>query len=125
MKNSNQSSDPDQTLAPANDELTKSISVATLRDQLRLALLGVLSLTLLTGALFPLMLFVLARPMFPTQAKGSLVARDGIVIGSELIGQNFTSPPTSSRDLRPRARDTTRLLQAAPISARKTGVHCG
>jgi K+-transporting ATPase ATPase C chain len=38
------------------------------------------------------MLFVFARPMFPTQAKGSLVTRDGIIIGSELIGQNFTSP---------------------------------
>jgi K+-transporting ATPase ATPase C chain len=68
------------------------LSVATLRDQFRPALLSVLSLTLLTGALFPLILFVLARPLFPTQANGSLVTRNGVIIGSELVGQNFTSP---------------------------------
>ncbi|HVO91767.1 MAG TPA: K(+)-transporting ATPase subunit C, partial [Terriglobales bacterium] len=92
MKDSDPSLDPDQTLESANAELTKSASIATLRDQLRPALLSVLLLTLLTGALFPLMLFVLARPVFPTQATGSLITRDGVVIGSELIGQNFTSP---------------------------------
>jgi K+-transporting ATPase ATPase C chain len=68
------------------------LTVATLRDQLRPALAGVLLLTLLTGLLFPLVLFVIARPMFPTQAKGSLMTLDGVIIGSELIGQNFTSP---------------------------------
>ena len=92
MTDSPNPSDPDQTLVAANGESATTLSVATLRDQLRPALLSVLSLTLLTGALFPLMLFVLARPMFPTQAKGSLVTRDGVIIGSELIGQNFTSP---------------------------------
>ena len=92
MKDSDQSSAPDQTLAPANNELTTSVSVATLRDQLRPALLSVLALTLLTGALFPLLLFALVRPLFPTQAKGSLLIRDGVVIGSALIGQNFTAP---------------------------------
>jgi K+-transporting ATPase ATPase C chain len=86
------STDPDQTLAAENGDPATALSVATVSDQLRPALLCVLSLTLLTGVLFPLMLFVIARPMFPTQAKGSLVTRDGIVIGSELIGQNFTAP---------------------------------
>ena len=85
-------SDPDQTLVAANGESATILSVATLRDQLRPALLSVLSLTLLTGVLFPLMLFVIARPMFPTEAKGSLLTRDGVVIGSALIGQNFTAP---------------------------------
>ncbi len=69
-----------------------TLLIATLRDQLRPALLSLLSLTLLTGVLFPLTLFVIARLMFPTQAKGSLVTRNGVIIGSELIGQNFSSP---------------------------------
>ena len=92
MTDSPSPSDSNQTLVAANGEPATTSSVATFRDQLRPALLSVLSLTLLTGALFPLVLFVLARPMFPTQAKGSLVTRDGVIIGSDLIGQNFTSP---------------------------------
>ena len=92
MNNSHQSSDPNQTLVAAHGEPATTSSLASLREQLQPALLSVLFLTLLTGALFPLMLFVLARPMFPTQAKGSLVTRDGVIIGSDLIGQNFTSP---------------------------------
>jgi K+-transporting ATPase ATPase C chain len=48
-------------------------------------------LTLLTGIVFPLMLVALACPLFPRQAGGSLIVRDG-VIGSELIGQDFTGP---------------------------------
>jgi K+-transporting ATPase ATPase C chain len=92
MNNSRQSQDPNQTLVAANGEPATTLSAATLREQLQPALLSVLFLTFLTGTLFPLMLFVLARPMFPTQANGSLVTRDGVIIGSDLIGQNFTSP---------------------------------
>jgi K+-transporting ATPase ATPase C chain len=61
------------------------------REQLRPALLSVPLLTLLTGVVFPLALALLARPLFPHQAGGSLIVRDGIV-GSELIGQEFTRP---------------------------------
>jgi K+-transporting ATPase ATPase C chain len=49
-------------------------------------------LTLLTGAAFPLVLAGLARPLFPHQADGSLVTRDGVVVGSDEIGQNFSGP---------------------------------
>jgi K+-transporting ATPase ATPase C chain len=92
MSDSPAPSDPDQNLVAGNGDRTLTLTVATLRDQLRPALAGVLLLTLLTGLLFPLVLFVIARPMFPTQAKGSLMTLDGVIIGSELIGQNFTSP---------------------------------
>jgi K+-transporting ATPase ATPase C chain len=51
-----------------------------------------LLLTLLTGAVFPLVVAALARPLFPYQADGSLTWRDGSVVGSELIGQNFSRP---------------------------------
>jgi potassium-transporting ATPase KdpC subunit len=66
--------------------------LAELRWQLRPLLLGVPLLTLLTGAAFPLMLAGLARPLFPHQTDGSLVARDGVVVGSDEIGQNFSGP---------------------------------
>ncbi len=61
-------------------------------DQLRPAILSVLVLTLLTGCVFPLLLFAIARPLFPRQADGSLLRSRGTVIGSELIGQEFTTP---------------------------------
>jgi len=90
MNNSHQSSDPKPALATSTASAT-TLTGTILCEQLRPAILSVLLLTLLTGALFPLMLFVLVRPMFPTQAKGSLVTRDGVIVGSDLIGQNFTS----------------------------------
>jgi potassium-transporting ATPase KdpC subunit len=65
---------------------------AKLREQLRPAILSVLVLTLLTGCAFPFLLFAIARPLFPRQADGSLVTRGRAVIGSQLIGQEFTRP---------------------------------
>jgi K+-transporting ATPase ATPase C chain len=66
--------------------------LADVRAQLRPLLVGVPLLTLLTGVAFPLGLATLARPLFPHQADGSLVVRDGVVVGSDLIGQTFTGP---------------------------------
>jgi potassium-transporting ATPase KdpC subunit len=65
---------------------------AKLSEQLRPAVLSVLVLTLLTGCAFPFLLFAIARPLFPRQADGSLVTCGGAVIGSRLIGQEFTRP---------------------------------
>jgi K+-transporting ATPase ATPase C chain len=66
--------------------------VQDLRAQIRPALVGILLLTLLTGIAFPLALAALAIPLFPHQAKGSLLASNQAVIGSELIGQPFAGP---------------------------------
>jgi K+-transporting ATPase ATPase C chain len=63
-----------------------------LAGQLRPALVGLIALTALTGGLFPLALFVMAHTAFPRQAAGSLIAERGTVVGSHLIGQNFTRP---------------------------------
>jgi len=63
-----------------------------LREHVRVAVLSVISLTLVTGCIFPLALFAVGRLLYPGQAAGSLVTRDGVVIGSRLIGQNFIRP---------------------------------
>ena len=55
-----------------------------------LVLLGLF--TLLTGLAYPLGMTGLANGLFPAAAQGSLLVRDGRVIGSSLIGQSFTSP---------------------------------
>jgi len=49
-------------------------------------------LTLLAGCVFPTVLFGIAKPLFPRQASGSLIRRNGIVVGSKWIGQTFTRP---------------------------------
>jgi len=59
---------------------------------LRPALMLTLGFAVLTGALYPLAVTGIARALFPRQAHGSLVERDGQVIGSDLIAQGFASP---------------------------------
>lgn len=58
---------------------------------LRPAATLLLLMTLLTGVLYPLATTGLAQALFPSQAGGSLIQRDGEVIGSSLIAQGFTS----------------------------------
>lgn len=59
---------------------------------LRPAVLLLLSFTVLTGAVYPLVVTGFARLLFPDQAAGSLIMRDGRAVGSSLIGQSFTDP---------------------------------
>jgi K+-transporting ATPase ATPase C chain len=60
--------------------------------QLRSVVLMFIVLTAITGVAYPLLVTVIAQTVFPYQANGSLIVRDGKLVGSELIGQSFDDP---------------------------------
>jgi len=60
--------------------------------QLRPAIMVLVLLTLVTGVAYPLLVMGIAQAVFPFQAQGSLVVKDGKVVGSALIGQPFDDP---------------------------------
>ncbi len=60
--------------------------------QLKPAFLSLLVFTVLTGVVYPLIVTGLAQVLFPSQANGSLIVKDGTVVGSTLIGQPFDDP---------------------------------
>jgi K+-transporting ATPase ATPase C chain len=62
--------------------------------QLRVAALVTVIMMALTGIAYPLVMTGIAQVVFPNKADGSLIERDGVVVGSKLIGQSFVDPET-------------------------------
>jgi K+-transporting ATPase ATPase C chain len=92
--------------------------------QIRPALVLLVVMTVLTGFAYPLAITGLAQMLFPHQAAGSLILKDSKVIGSELIGQNFTQAkyfhgrPSATTDTDP--NDATKTVPA-PYNAGNSG----
>ena len=60
--------------------------------ELRISLIATFFLAIILCGIYPLIIWVFAQGLFPTQANGSLLVRDGKVVGSSFIGQGFTDP---------------------------------
>jgi len=60
--------------------------------QIKIALLLFAFLTILTGLVYPTLITLVSQAVFPAQANGSLITKNGQVVGSALIGQQFTDP---------------------------------
>jgi len=60
--------------------------------QLRPAIISVLAFTILTGLIFPAIITLIAKVAMPARANGSLITKNGVVVGSALIAQSFAKP---------------------------------
>jgi potassium-transporting ATPase KdpC subunit len=97
--------------------------------QIRPAIVVLVALTLITGLVYPLAMTGIAQAIFPRQAQGSLIERDGKVVGSELIGQVFESEKyfhgRPSATTAPDPNDATKTVPAPYNAANSGGSNLG
>src|SRR5215469_567693 len=97
--------------------------------QIRPAIVLVVALTLITGLLYPLAITGIAEVIFPRQAQGSLIERDGKIVGSALIGQVFTSDKyfhgRPSATVTPDPKDASKNIDAPYNAANSGGSNLG
>jgi potassium-transporting ATPase KdpC subunit len=97
--------------------------------QIRPAIVMIIGMTIITGLAYPLAMTGIAQTLFRHQANGSLIEKDGKVIGSELIGQNFTTEkyfhgrPSATTDTDP--NDATKTIPAPYNAANSSGSNLG
>src|SRR6266446_3248599 len=97
--------------------------------EIRPAIVFIVALTLITGVVYPFAITGIAQVIFPYKAQGSLVERDGKVVGSALLGQEFTSEAyfhgRPSATTAPDPNDSTKTVPAPYNAANSGGSNLG
>ena len=97
--------------------------------EIRPAVILLMALTLITGLAYPLAMTGIAGVIFPRQAQGSLIEKDGTVIGSALIGQVFADDKyfhgRPSATNKPDPKDSTKTVDAPYNAANSMGSNLG
>jgi potassium-transporting ATPase KdpC subunit len=75
-----------------NSASEETSMVNTFISDLRISVVATLALAVLVSGVYPLVVWAIGQGLFPRQAEGSLIQRNGTVVGSELIAQNFENP---------------------------------
>jgi len=97
--------------------------------EIRPAVVLIVALTVITGLIYPLAVAGIAETVFPYRAQGSLIERDGKVVGSALIGQQFTSDryfhgrPSATNT--PDPKDSSKTIDAPYNAANSGGSNLG